>query len=310
MLEFSFTLFRDIGLPAYNLINPGMLDLGDKLLLMSSGFVTQEITDFVTVSKDLTEVSTGGIPVPIPYRFDHRLFKYQDKISSLTTHVTVEPDGVTKIQNCWLETYDYLDDKLMLADAECISKPEINGWSNYVKARETKNFLPFVHNGKLLYVHSICPLVICELNEDRSSTLVVKHDYSLPIDAAYFGGNTAPIKLSETKYLIGFHYKQAHPEYGKWYYCNCFLVIDINTFKPLAYSDNYTDIETYWSLHEQKIDARSRLYSYDYFGVVFPCGIIDMGDVFRLSCGIFDAQGAFIDISKDSIKSNLKPIDN
>ena len=96
-------------------------------------------------------------------------------------------------------------------------------WPGYVKPKHEKNWAPFSHDGRLLYVYSINPHRILEVNLATGTASLI-HETKIDRDPwSIVGGqgmrcNAPPVRLDDGTYLSTFHVRNLAGAYWTGFY--------------------------------------------------------------------------------------------
>ena len=105
-----------------------------------------------------------------------------------------------------------------------------------------KNWMPFIHEGKIYLIASVCPHVIYEMEVDQNNQIACEQKYETSwitpwlFPKEFHRGNTNPVQLDDGNFLGTFHTAKWYG--SKCYYDNgCYLFEGKPPFKVLKCSN-------------------------------------------------------------------------
>jgi tetratricopeptide (TPR) repeat protein len=151
-----------------------------------------------------------------------------------------------------------------------------------VEGRDEKNWMPFVHDGRLRFVYSCHPLVILEWDPDASSLReVVRHE--TPSHLESLRGGAQGTWIDGNLLLIGHHVRHSG---GRRLYQHRFLMLD----------------------RELRPSSCSPLFSFERYGVEFCAGMARRDEDLLLSYGVNDGAARLMAVSLDAVLGVMEPL--
>jgi hypothetical protein len=121
----------------------------------------------------------------------------------------------------------------------------IDNWPGYIKPAFEKNWAPFSHDGRLLYVYSVSPHRILEFNPNTGKVALI-HETDPCVRWSIAGAsesrlNAPPVLLADGTYLSTFHVRDAKGYYTGFYRfeaCPPFNIIEVSAEPYLLPEDS------------------------------------------------------------------------
>jgi predicted GH43/DUF377 family glycosyl hydrolase len=278
-----------IKIPEKGSFNAGIIDIGDKYLLVYRPDEIQLTACFMDYEYNIMPESYNRFS--LLFVADPRLVLTPDN-KVLMSYSKYSPTNMNEhIDANIIMDLNESTEKIFLGKTIRISPPELNG--------RQKNWMPFTHENKLYFISTVCPHNVYEVdwNGEKQSLVagntIWKNNWYLKENLR---GNTNAVRLDDGNYLCTFHTAQKIDK-CHFYDNGAYIFEGKPPFRPLfAGNKTYLRAESAKEPHYRKEGL---------IVCTFPIGMIRKDEKIIISYGDNDSCVKIMETNLDEIKKTM-----